>query len=175
MPKPRKMLSDCDAPYIVSLMRLIETQSKATIADWCVSYAEAHLQPVWEKAFPDDGRPRAALQAARDWLEGKIKLPVAKKFILDAHAAAREAETNPAAQAAARAIGQAASSVHSATHSLGLPLYGSLAIAYGRLGVESPWEERLRLAAEECRKMEAALKAVAVEDEPNPAKVNWKC
>jgi hypothetical protein len=78
MPKPRKMLTDCDA-HIVSLMRLIETQSKVTIANWCVSYADAHLLPVWEKTFPDDDRPRAALQAARDWLEGRIKLPVAKK------------------------------------------------------------------------------------------------
>ena len=73
MPKPRKMLTDCDA-HIVSLMRLIETQSKVTIANWCVSYADAHLLPVWEKTFPDDDRPRAALQAARDWLEGRIKL-----------------------------------------------------------------------------------------------------
>lgn len=175
MPKPRKMLNDCDAPYIVSLMRLIETQSKVTIANWCVSYADAHLLPVWEKAFPDDGRPRAALQAARDWLEGRIKLPVAKTVILDAHAAAREAEGNPTAQAAARAIGQAASTIHSATHSLGLPLYGSLAIACDRLGVETPWEELLRVAAEECWKMDAALRAVAVENEPKPAKVNWKC
>ena len=28
MPKYRKMLSDIDAPYLQSLMRLIETQSK---------------------------------------------------------------------------------------------------------------------------------------------------
>jgi hypothetical protein len=175
MPKPRKMLTDCNAPYIVSLMRLIETQSKVTIANWCVSYAEANLLPIWEKTFPDDGRPRAALRAARDWLEGKIKLPAAKKVILDAHAAAREAEGYPAQQGAARAIGQAASTIHSATHSLGLPLYGSLAIAYDRIGVNSSWEELLRVAEEECWKMDAALRAVAVENEPNPAKVNWKC
>lgn len=175
MPKPRKMLTDCNAPYIVALMRLIETQSKATIANWCVSYAEARLLPIWEKHHPGDGRPRAAVQAAREWLEGKVKLPAAKKVILDAHAAAREAEGNPAAQGAARAIGQAASTIHSATHSLGLPLYGSLAIAYDRIGVQSPWEDLLRVAEEECWKMHAALKAVAVENEPNPAKVNWKC
>lgn len=174
-PKPRKMLTDCDAPYIVSLMRLIETQSKVTIANWCVSYAEVHLLPVWEKAFADDLRPKAAIQAARDWLDGKIKLPVAKKIILDAHAAAREAESNPAAMGAARAIGQAASTIHSATHSLGLPLYGSLAIAYDRIGVKSPWEELLQVAAEECWNMDAALRALAVENEPNPAKVNWNC
>jgi len=30
MPKYRKMLNDIDAPYIQSLMRLIETQSKTS-------------------------------------------------------------------------------------------------------------------------------------------------
>lgn len=175
MPKPRRMLSDCNAPYIVSLMRLMETQSKTTIANWCVSYSEANLLPIWEKAFPGDSRPRAALQAARDWLEGKIKLPLAKRTILGAHAAARDAEGSPAAQAAARAIGQSASAIHSATHSLGLALYGALSVAYDRIGVESSWEELLRVAAEECGKMEAALRAVAVENEPNPAKINWNC
>ena len=164
MPKPRRMLSDCNAPYIVSLMRLMETQSKTTIANWCVSYSEANLLPIWEKAFPGDSRPRAALQAARDWLEGKIKLPLAKRTILGAHAAARDAEGSPAASA-----------IHSATHSLGLALYGALSVAYDRIGVESSWEELLRVAAEECGKMEAALRAVAVENEPNPAKINWNC
>jgi len=32
-----------------------------------------------------------------------------------------------------------------------------------------------QIAAEECAKMEAALRAVAVDDEPNPAKINWGC
>lgn len=175
MPKPRKMLNDCNAPYIASLMRLIETQSKETIANWCVSYSEAHILPIWEKAFPDDLRPGTALQAARDWLDGKAKLPLVRKIVLDAHAAAREAGANPAAQAAARAMGQSASTVHSATHSLGLALYGALAVAYDRIGVQSTWDELLRLAAEECGKMEAALRAVAVENEPNPARVKWIC
>lgn len=174
MQNPRKMLPDYDAPYIRALMRLIETQDKVTIANWCVSYAEVHLLPVWEKVFPEDGRPKVALQAARDWLAGKIKLPVAKKFILDAHAAAREAEAHPAARASARAIGQAASTIHSARHSLGLPLYGALAIAYDRLGVNAPWDELLRVVSEECWKMHAALQEVAVENEPNPVKVKWR-
>lgn len=38
MAKLRKMLGSADSPYIVSLMRLIETQSKETIAGWCLDY-----------------------------------------------------------------------------------------------------------------------------------------
>lgn len=175
MHKPRKMLGDWEAPYVQSLMKLIETQSKATIANWCISYAEENILPIFEKAFTDDARPRAALNAARDWLDGKIKLPAVKKIILDAHAAAREAETNPAAQAAARTCGQAAATIHTPTHSLGLAFYGAAAIAYNRIGMDAKPEVYERIAAEECAKMEAALRAVAVENEPNPAKINWNC
>ena len=79
MSKPRKMLGTIEAPYIQSLMRLIETQSKATLANWSLCYAEQEILPIYEKTFPNDGRPKAALMAARDWLDGKMKLPAAKK------------------------------------------------------------------------------------------------
>ena len=176
MPKLRKMLGKADSPYIVSLMRLIETQSKATITHWCIDYCEEHILPIYEEAYPGDNRPRSALDAARDWMAGKVKLPEVKNIILhECHAAARENEENPAVQAAARACGQAAACFHTPTHSLGLAFYGAAAIAYSRVGLDQPPEVYDRIAAEECAKMEAALRAVAVENEPNPAKINWNC
>jgi hypothetical protein len=75
MPKARKMLSDWKAPHIQSLMGLIETQSKATLAIWAVDYSERVILPLWNKYYPDDMRPQNALNAAREWLSGKIKLP----------------------------------------------------------------------------------------------------
>ncbi|WNX86163.1 hypothetical protein RWV98_07795 [Agathobaculum sp. NTUH-O15-33] len=84
-------------------------------------------------------------------------------------------ETNPAAQAAARACGQAAACFHTPTHSLGLAFYGAAALAYDRVGTGESAAVYERIAAEECAKMEAALRAVAVENEPNPAKINWRC
>jgi len=176
MPKPRKMLGSATSPYILSLMKLIDTQSKATIAKWCMDYAEAYILPVFEKHCPGDNRPRAAIAAARDWFEGRKKLPEVRNIILnECHAAARELDDNPAAQAAARACGQASACFHTPTHSLGLAFYGAAAIAYDRLGLNEKPEIYDRIAAEECAKMEAALRAVAVENEPNPAKINWNC
>jgi hypothetical protein len=175
MPKTRKMLSDWRAPYIQSLMRLIETQSKATLANWAVDYSERVILPLWNKHYPEDRRPQDALDAARQWLSGAIKLPHAKAAILECHEAARESDGNPVAQAAARAIGQCASTIHSARHCIGLALYGALAIAYDALGTDSPWERIEKYAAEECSRMEAALRTVSVKDEPNPAKIDWKC
>lgn len=175
MPKARKMLSDWNAPYIQSLVKLIETQSKATLAHWAVDYAEQVMLPLWSKYYPDDLRPQNALNTAREWLLGAIKLPQAKTLILECHAAAREAEANPAAQAAARAIGQSASTIHSARHCIGLPLYGAIAVAYDSLGTKANRQQLEQYAADECGRMLDALCSVAVKNEPNPAKIDWKC
>jgi len=169
------MLTEWEAPYLQSLIRVVEGQSKATLVNWCVDYAEAHLLPIYEGTYPDDPRPRNALSAAQDWLAGRVKLPEAKVHILACHAAARESEGQPAAQAAARAIGQAASTIHAPTHCAGIALYGALAEAYAALGPNTPWSDLEQAAAKACGRMEAALSAVAVANEPNPAKLNWKC
>lgn len=175
MPKARKMLSNWEAPYIQSLMKLIETQSKVTLATWVVDYSEKVLLPLWCKYYPNDLRLQNALEAAREWMSGAIKLPQAKAAILECHSAAREADGNPVAQAAARAIGQCASTIHSARHCIGLAFYGAIAVAYDQLGTDTPWRQIEQCAAEECGRMETALRAVAVENEPNPAKIDWKC
>ena len=174
--KARKMLGDWQSPYIRSLMELIETQSKITIAGWCLDYTEENILPIYEKTFPDDSRPRSALNAARDWFAGKVKLPEVKHIILnECHAAAREAENHPAAQAAARACGQSASCAHTPTHSLGMAFYGFAAIAYDRVGINESSEVYEKIAAEECAKMYAALHKIMVPNEPNPARIKWNC
>lgn len=81
MPNVRKMLSDWDATYIQALVRLIETQSKSTLAHWAVDYAGKVLLPIWKKYDPEDIRPEAALDSARKWLADEIKLPEAKARI----------------------------------------------------------------------------------------------
>lgn len=174
MPKARKMLSDLDAPYIQPLIKLMETQSKSTLAQWVIDYAERVILPLWRKHYPEDLRPQNALKATLEWLSGTIKLPQAKTAILECHAAAREAEANPVAQAAARAIGQSASTIHSARHCIGLALYGAMAVAYDTLATNAPWEQLEKCAAEECGRMLDALRAVSVNGEPNPAKLDWK-
>jgi hypothetical protein len=173
--KPRKMLSDINAPYIQSLMRLIETQNAATIANWCVSYAETHLLPLWERDFPDDKRPTTAINAAHEYLIGNIKLREVKKHIAECRNAAREAGSSHIAQEAARTIDAAVSSVHNPSGSISLAFCGALTIAYDKLGLDAEWENLLSVSAEECAKMEAALRAVAVDNEPNPANINWNC
>lgn len=174
--KLQKMLGKADSPYIVSLMRRIDTQSKATIAKWCLDYTEENILPIFERRCPGDSRPRRAIDASRDWFEGRKKLPEVKAVILnECHAAARELEHDPAAQATARACGQASACFHTPTHSLGLAFYGAAAIAYDRVGTDESAEVYDRIAAGECAKMVQALADISVADEPNPAKINWRC
>lgn len=175
MAKLRKMLGAADSPYILSLMSLIETQSKTTIGDWCVDYAEKYILNIYEKAFPEDDRLRLAVEAYRSYRKGELKLPELKKAVALTVQAAKEAEKNPAAQAAARTIGQAIGAVYTPTHSLGLAFYGAAAIAYDRVGLEEKPEVYDRIAAQECAKMEEALRACMVENEKNPAKIKWYC
>ncbi|WP_404988607.1 putative immunity protein [Clostridium culturomicium] len=175
MAKLRKMLGTADSPYIISLMRIIETQNKTTIITWSVKYAEAYLLPIYEKAYPEDTRLKNALTAALSFVEGGMKLADAKKLVREAQGAAKEAEGNPIAQAAARACAQAAATITTITNSLAVAFYGSAAIAYDRVGLESSAEVYEDIAAEVCSKYESELHKIAVENEPNPVKINWNC
>jgi len=170
------MLGDVNAPSTVALRKLIDTQSKDTICKWCLGYAEDNILAIYEKHCPGDDRPRNAVSAAHDYLDGKVKFPVVKNIILnECHAAARELNDNPVAQAAARAVGQGSAVVHTLTHSLGLFFYAAAAVAYDRVGLDASDEVYSEIAEEVCLDYTAALRAVAVHDEPNPAKLKWNC
>ena len=174
--KLRKMLGDVNAPSCVALRELIDTQSKDTIQKWCLGYATKKMLPIFEKHYPGDERPRNAVNAARDYLDGKVKFPVVKNLILnECHAAARDLDDNPVAQAAARAVGQGSAVVHTLTHSLGMFFYAAAAVAYDRVGFGASEEVYSMIAEEVCLSYTDALHAVAVKNEPNPAKLKWNC
>jgi len=177
MPKKlRKMLGDVNAPSVVALRELIDTQSKETIRKWCLEYAETKILPIFEKHCPGDDRPRNAVNSAHDYINGKVKFPSVKNIILnECHAAARELDANLIAQAAARAVGQGSAVVHTLTHSLGLYFYVTAAVAYDRVGLGATEDEYAEIAEEVCLDYTDALRAVALENEPNPAKLKWNC
>jgi hypothetical protein len=180
MAKRRKTLGDVNSTSVVELRNLIDTQSKDTIRKWCLDYAEKKILPIFEKHCPNDERPRNAIRAAHDYLDGKVKFPVVKNIILnECHAAARELENNPTAQAAARAVGQGSAVVHTLTHSLGLFFYAAAAVAYDRAGLTVGLEETdtfyAKIAEEVCHDYTDALRTIAVENEPNPVKLKWNC
>jgi len=85
--------------------------------------------PYFEEAFPDDDRPRKAIEAARAWARGEIRVGEARTAALAAHAAARFAAERPAACAAARAAGHAAATAHMVGHAPHAAAYAKKAAA----------------------------------------------
>jgi hypothetical protein len=80
------------------------------VAGYVVRHAEDVL-PVFERAVPDDPRPRAAVDAAWTFVNGANRTRLQRVASLDAHRAARSAPSE-AARLAARSAGDAASAAY---------------------------------------------------------------
>jgi hypothetical protein len=80
------------------------------VARYVAGSAEGVL-PVFEENVPGDPRPRAALDAAREFAGGARRSRLQRVTSVDAHRAAREAGTE-AARLAARSAGDAASAAY---------------------------------------------------------------
>jgi hypothetical protein len=80
------------------------------VAGYVAEIAQEVL-PVFEDANPGDPRPRAALDAAWEFVDGARRTKLQRVTSLDAHRAAREASTE-ASRLAAVAAGDAASAAY---------------------------------------------------------------
>ncbi|MFE1291343.1 putative immunity protein [Streptomyces sp. NPDC058751] len=80
------------------------------VVRYVVESAEDVL-PVFEEAVPGDLRPRAAVEAAREFANGARRTNAQRVTALDAHRAAKEAPTETA-RLAARAAGDAAAAAY---------------------------------------------------------------
>lgn len=76
-----------------------------------VAESAQEVLPVFEEAVPDDRRPRAAVDAAWAFIHGGKRTKLQRVTSLDAHRAAKEANTE-ATRLAARSAGDAASAAY---------------------------------------------------------------
>lgn len=90
------------------------------LALWAAACAE-HVLHLFESLQPSDPRPRQAIELARAWARGEIKMSQARAAGGHAQAAARP--LSGAARHAAYAAGQAAVVAHVAAHELGAAAY----------------------------------------------------
>ena len=90
------------------------------LAVWAATCAE-HVLPLFESVQPDDPRPRQAIEAARAWTRGELKMM--KTRALGGHAMGAARDLSGAARFAAYAAGQAAVVAHVAAHELGAATY----------------------------------------------------
>ncbi|MDR1639062.1 MAG: hypothetical protein LBT59_05135 [Clostridiales bacterium] len=176
MQKLRKMIGKLDSPSTEALVRLIETQNKTTIGLWCINYALDRVLPIWERHQPKDTRARDALETAKKYVVGHARLDEVKRCKRECKKVPDEFAKDPILLASSRAIFDAAlQSVYSPSGALSFLWYASAAIAYDRLGLEASSESLDALAEIVTSDYTSELRAISVENEPNPAKVSWTC
>jgi hypothetical protein len=129
---------------------LVSKTSHKTLAVWAIDCA-ARVLPYFEAKYPQDPRPRTAIETLQAWLNtGEFHMAVIRKASLNAHAAARNAGEDTAARSAARAAGQAVATAHVPTHSQGAAVYALQAVyraampfdADAAVVKESEWQYR---------------------------------
>ncbi len=141
----RKLLFDRNSIVLQPLLDLIILQKHRTLVLWTID-CSMRMLPLFEEKYPLDVRPRNAVEAAKDWAFGKIKMPEAKAAALAAHDAATAVKDDYSAAAVARAMGHVVGTVHVETHAIGVIMYG-LTAAVHRGGVEGSEE----LVKKECQ------------------------
>lgn len=141
--KKNKLLFSHDSQCLQELKNLIQLQNHRTLVMWALDCAKLPLEQ-FEKKYPDERRPRICLELCEDWARGQIKMPIAKKAILDSHAVAKEIGDREHG-ALCQAIGHAGATVHVETHALGLPIYELTAIVnkYGQDDFPAPVSEKI--------------------------------
>lgn len=111
-----------------SIEELAGRTDHRTLAIWAADCAERVL-PYFEERYPDDNRPRKAIDALRTWIQtGVFRMADIRRDALAAHAAARGVEAYHPARSAARAAGQALATAHVPRHALAAALYAATAV-----------------------------------------------
>ena len=174
MAKLRKMLGKADDAEIVTLMQQIETQSKTTLARWAADWAKNWYLPIAQAADPTDLCLSHLLDTVQACLEGKATQKQLKEQLREGRGLAQRM-TEPAAQAAARAIVTACGVLQTPTNALGFCFYGAAAAAYHELGLERSAADYDSRAQVEFERLSQALKQVMVPDEADPVQVDWNC
>ena len=110
------------------MVELVSQTDHKTLAVWAVDCVE-RVMPHFEEKYPEDQRPRNAIETLRAWLNtGEFRMAVIRRASLASHAAAREVGEDSAARSAARAAGQAVATAHVPTHSMGAANYALQAV-----------------------------------------------
>lgn len=132
----------------------LSLESLRSLGGWAADCAERALA-VYETQAAADARPRAALEGIRVFAAGGKRTAQLRSLSLAAFAAAREI-SDPAAVAAARAAGLAASSaythpladVQQTKHIVGPAAYAALALELAQGGDHSIGDQAVRWALE---------------------------
>jgi len=151
-------------PRFVAVHRggLLELATHRLLASWAADCAE-HVLPLFAARYPEDDRPRRAIETARAWSRGEATVGAARQAAVAAHAAARSA-TDAAAREVARAAGHAVATAHMADHELGGAAYAIRAVR-----LASPASDAMAAGQRECQwqreQLPEAIRELVLSDE----------
>jgi hypothetical protein len=139
------------------------------LALWAAVCAE-HVLEFFEAVRPDDPRPRLAIEMARAWARGDIRMTESRTAAGHANGAARDLSGAP--RFAAYAAAQAAAVAHVAAHELGAAAYAIKAARAAAPAGEADCAGRL-----ECRwqreQLPEAIRALVLDDERLRNEICW--
>ncbi len=139
------------------------------LAIWAATCAE-HVLPLFESVQPDDPRPRQAIEGARAWTRGELKMMEARA--LGGHAMGAARDQSGAARFAAYAAGQAAVVAHVAAHELGAAAYAIKAVR-----AAAPKGETESAGRRECqwqrKQLPKAIRELVLDDERLRNDICW--
>ncbi len=124
--KPSNLSNADDKDIKKEIAEITSKMDKSVLAIWASDCAE-HVLSYFEEKYPDDDRPRKAIEAARAWVKGDISVGEACSAAFAAHAAARDARDaeEDIACAVARSAGHAAATAHVAGHAVSAADYAA--------------------------------------------------
>ena len=139
------------------------------LAVWAATCAE-HVLPLFKSVRPDDPRPRQAIEAARAWTRGELKMMETRA--LGGHAMGAARDLSGAARFAAYAAGQAAVVAHVAAHELGAAAYAIKAVRAAV--VESEQDKAGRLECQWQREqLPDAIRDLVLDDQRLRNEICW--
>ena len=150
-------------PRLITVRRggTLRDDDHRLLAVWAADCAQ-HVLHFFDQVQPHDDRPRWAIEQARAWVRGEVKMTESRTAAGHANAAARQ--LSGAAREAAFAAAQAAAVAHVADHALGAAAY---AIRAARAA--APQAERLEAGRLECQWQRAqlpdAIRALVLDDQ----------
>ncbi|WP_374971088.1 putative immunity protein [Terrabacter sp. BE26] len=165
------ILSPVADPRLVTIRRggTLTDDHHHRLALWAAACAE-HVLPLFEAENPDDPRPGTAVEHARAWVLGDVRMMAARAAGGHAMGAARP--MRGAARFAAYAAGQAACVAHVAAHDLGAAAY---AIKAARAA--APAAQADEAARRECRwqrdQLPAEVRELVLDDEHRRNHLCW--
>jgi hypothetical protein len=146
------------------------TDSDHRLLAWWAAACAEHVLHLFEAVQPSDPRPRQAIELARAWARGEIKMSQARAAAGYAQAAARE--LSGAARHAAYAAGQAAAVAHVAAHELGAAAYAIKAARAAAPGGEGESAGRLECCWQR-EQLPDAIRELVLEDQRLRNAICW--